>query len=100
MELYNASGQLIASNNDWKSSQQSAIEATGVVPHDERDAAILTTLPDGHYTAGEGCELDRGHRVDRTLQQRIVADSFASAGRRASHIAPILRQHDFVRPVW
>ena len=52
MELYNASGQLIASNNDWKSSQQSAIEATGVAPHDERDAAILTSLPDGHYTAG------------------------------------------------
>jgi DNA-binding beta-propeller fold protein YncE len=51
LELYNASGQLIASNNDWKSSQQSAIEATGLAPHDDHDAAILASLPDGNYTA-------------------------------------------------
>jgi streptogramin lyase len=50
LELYNASGQLIASNNDWKSSQQSDIEATGLAPHDDHDAAILATLPDGNYT--------------------------------------------------
>jgi NHL repeat len=51
LELYNASGQLIASNNDWKSSQQSAIQATGLAPSDDRSSAILANLPDGNYTA-------------------------------------------------
>jgi hypothetical protein len=46
-----ASGQLIASNNDWKSTQQSAIEATGVAPTNDHEAAILASLPDGNYTA-------------------------------------------------
>lgn len=51
LELYNSSGQLLASNNDWKSSQQSDIEATGLAPHDDHDSAILANLPDGNYTA-------------------------------------------------
>ncbi len=51
LELYNASGRLIASNNNWKSSQQSAIEATGLAPHDDHAAAIVASLPEGNYTA-------------------------------------------------
>ncbi|MDQ3116216.1 MAG: hypothetical protein M3Q86_06345 [Verrucomicrobiota bacterium] len=44
-------GALIASNDDWKSTQQDAIEATGLAPSEDKEAAILATLPPGNYTA-------------------------------------------------
>ncbi len=50
LELYDINGKLIASNDNWKSNQQAQIEATGLAPGDNQDAAILTTLP-GDYTA-------------------------------------------------
>ncbi len=51
LELHNASGQLIVANDNWKSSQQAQIQATGLAPTDDREAAIMATLPDGNYTA-------------------------------------------------
>ena len=39
------------SNDNWKDSQEAAIEATGVAPTDDKEAAILATLPPGPYTA-------------------------------------------------
>jgi hypothetical protein len=42
---------LIASNDNWRSNQQAQSEATGLAPGDNRDAAILTRLRPGHYTA-------------------------------------------------
>jgi len=40
---------LVASNDDWKSSQQNEIQATGLAPPNGREAAILTTLPTGNF---------------------------------------------------
>ena len=51
MVLYNANGATIASNDNWKDSQQAAIEKTGIPPKDDRESAILTTLVPGQYTA-------------------------------------------------
>ena len=51
LELHDASGDIIASNNDWKDSQQAAIAATGIPPTDDKEAAILSTLAPGNYTA-------------------------------------------------
>ena len=51
IELRDASGTLIGFNNDWKDSQQDAIMATGLAPTDDREAAILTSLHGGAYTA-------------------------------------------------
>jgi CSLREA domain-containing protein len=51
LELRDGNGALIASNNDWKSTQQAAIEATGIPPNDDLEAAILATLISGNYTA-------------------------------------------------
>jgi len=45
------SGTLIASNNDWRDTQESAIIASELAPADDREAALLTTLPPGAYTA-------------------------------------------------
>ena len=49
--LVDANGTVVASNDDWKSSQQNEIQATGLGPPNDREAAILTTLPTGNFTA-------------------------------------------------
>jgi hypothetical protein len=51
LELHDINGTIIASNDNWRSNQQVQIEATGLAPGDNRDAAILTRLQPGHYTA-------------------------------------------------
>ena len=56
LELYDESGTLIDSNDDWKtrsdgSSQQAEIEATTILPNDDSESALLETLPVGSYTA-------------------------------------------------
>jgi outer membrane protein assembly factor BamB len=51
LELHDTNGALIASNDNWKSNQQVQIEATRLAPGDDRDAAILSTLRPGNYTA-------------------------------------------------
>jgi hypothetical protein len=55
--LYDASGTLIFSNNNWKDTQQAAIEATGLAPLFDVESAILIILQPGKYSAiltGEG----------------------------------------------
>ncbi len=51
VDLYNGNGVLLASNNDWKATQQSALEATGLAPANDAESALLTSLPAGAYTA-------------------------------------------------
>ena len=51
VELRDASGTLIASNNDWKDTQSSAITQTNLSPPNDRESAILITLKGGAYTA-------------------------------------------------
>ena len=51
VRLFNSSGAVIASNDNWKDTQQAAIQATGLAPTDDRESAILASLPSGAYTA-------------------------------------------------
>ena len=51
LELYDGNGTLIASNNDWRATQQNAISATGLQPPNDSESAILRTLAPGNYTA-------------------------------------------------
>ena len=51
VDLSDGNGNLIASNDNWKDSQQVAIQATGLAPGDDREPAILTTLIQGNWTA-------------------------------------------------
>lgn len=51
IELRDASGTLLASNNDWKDSQEAAIRGTHLNPTNDRESAILTTLRGGAFTA-------------------------------------------------
>jgi hypothetical protein len=41
----------IATNDNWKDAQQTAIEATGLAPQNDAESAIVLTLPPGNYTA-------------------------------------------------
>ncbi len=50
LELHDSSGALIASNDDWRASQEQEIIATGVPPADNRESAIVATLNPGAYT--------------------------------------------------
>jgi hypothetical protein len=51
LELHDANGALIGSNDNWKDAQQSEIEATGLQPSNDLEAAIFETLAPGAYTA-------------------------------------------------
>jgi len=49
--LYDGNGTLIMSNDNWKDSQQAALQNSGFQPPNDLDSAILVTLPTGNYTA-------------------------------------------------
>jgi hypothetical protein len=53
LELHDANGNTLQTNDGWKATQQADIEATGIPPTDEREAALIATLPPAEhgYTA-------------------------------------------------
>jgi hypothetical protein len=51
LDLYNGNGALIGSNDNWRDSQQAAIQATGIAPQNDKESAIIGALPPGNYTA-------------------------------------------------
>ena len=51
LDLVNANGDVIRSNNNWRESQPNEIAATGLQPGDDRESALIESLPAGNYTA-------------------------------------------------
>jgi hypothetical protein len=51
LQLHDQNGNLIASNDSWRTDQEAEIEATGLAPGNDNDAAILATLQPAAYTA-------------------------------------------------
>ncbi len=51
LELHSGDGDLIFTNDNWRSTQQADILATGLAPTDDRESAIIATLQPGNYTA-------------------------------------------------
>jgi hypothetical protein len=51
LEIHDNTGAIIFSNDNWRETQEAAIEATGLQPGDDREAAIVATLEPGAYTA-------------------------------------------------
>jgi hypothetical protein len=51
LELHDVNGDLLASNDNWRSDQEAEIEATTIPPNDDLESAILRTLAPGAYTA-------------------------------------------------
>jgi hypothetical protein len=51
LRLFNSSGVVIATNDNWKDTQPALIQPSGHAPTDDREAAIYASLPAGAYTA-------------------------------------------------
>jgi uncharacterized protein GlcG (DUF336 family) len=50
IELRDPNGTLVAANDNWKQIQQTTIQATGLQPPNDAEAAIFTILPSGAFT--------------------------------------------------
>ncbi len=54
LELHNSgTDTIIASNDNWKNNQRTEIEATGIPPTDDNEAALIVTLQAGAYSVIE-----------------------------------------------
>jgi predicted extracellular nuclease len=51
MELHGPGAFATITNNNWRDTQEAAIQATGIPPTDDLESAILVTLNPGAYTA-------------------------------------------------
>jgi hypothetical protein len=51
LEVHSADGNIVQSNDDWRDTQEQEIEQSGLAPVDDRESAIIMTLPAGSYTA-------------------------------------------------
>ena len=51
LELYAANGSLMFSNDNWRSTEEEAIVASGLPPAQDAEAAFIATLNPGSYTA-------------------------------------------------
>jgi hypothetical protein len=51
LTLYDSNGNVISVNDNWKASQETALENTDLQPPNDVDAAIFATLASGNYTA-------------------------------------------------
>lgn len=53
LDLHDSNGTLLMSDDNWKddAGQADAIRANGMAPQSDFEAAIVTTLPPGAYTA-------------------------------------------------
>lgn len=51
LDLVNSSGAVILSNDNWKDSQRTEIEAANLAPSHDEEAALIQTLSPGAYTA-------------------------------------------------
>jgi sugar lactone lactonase YvrE len=51
LELRDRNGQLLSANDNWKSRQATAIQATDIAPTNDLESAIVATLPAGPYSA-------------------------------------------------
>ncbi len=51
LQLFDSNGNLIGSNDNWRSTQEQQIISTGVPPTNDLEPAIVATLNPGNYTA-------------------------------------------------
>lgn len=50
LQVFDGNGNLIGSNDNWRSSQETEISATGLAPSNDAEAAIIGYLAPGSYT--------------------------------------------------
>ena len=50
LELHDAAGNIVATNDNWRSAQEAEIIASGLAPANDLEAALIATLNTGPYT--------------------------------------------------
>jgi hypothetical protein len=78
LSLYQPDGTVVI-NDNWKDSQQAEIEATGLAPTEDGEAAIVGTLEPGSYTAivsgrngGVGVGLFEAYDLDAAVGSKLA----------------------------
>jgi hypothetical protein len=51
LQLRDQNGAIVLENDNWKTSQQNELENVGLQPPDDLEAALVTTIQPGQYTA-------------------------------------------------
>lgn len=51
LDLYDANGAIIRSDDNWRDEQESLIQSTGLAPANDLESAIIRSLTPGNYTA-------------------------------------------------
>jgi phospholipase/lecithinase/hemolysin len=51
LDLYDANGAIILSDDNWRETQESLIQSTGLAPTDDLESAVIRSLEPGNYTA-------------------------------------------------
>jgi hypothetical protein len=84
LDLRSSDGTLLATNNNWRDTQEAEIQATGLAPTNNLEAAIVATLIPGSYTVvlrgvnnGIGVGLNELHDLSST------SSSLTAIGTRA-----------------
>jgi phosphatidylinositol-3-phosphatase len=79
IEVHRSDGAIAAANNDWKDTQQTEIQNSGLAPADDREAAIVASLDPGNYTVvlsgrnnSTGIGLVEAYDVDRSSSTRLL----------------------------
>ena len=79
LELHGSDGSLITTNDNWKDTQQSEIEAIGFQPQNDLESAIIATLDPGNYTAivlgkdgATGVGLVEGYDLDALADSQLA----------------------------
>ncbi len=77
LELHQGSA-ILSTNDDWRDTQQAAIQATGIPPTNNLESAILTTLSPGAYTAvlfgknnGTGVGVVEVYDLDQSVDSKL-----------------------------
>jgi len=78
LELHDQNG-IVAANENWEDTQESEIEATGIAPTDDKEAAIVATLAPGAYTVilrqddgGTGIGLVEAYDLDQAVNSTLA----------------------------
>ena len=79
LELRGPDGALLFQNDNWRSTQQTEIQNTGVPPEDDSESAIVATLPAAGYTAivrgkgdTSGVGLVEAYDLERAADSRLA----------------------------
>ena len=79
IRLNRGNGSLVMGNDNWKNTQQAEIIGAGLAPPDDKEAALIATLPAGNYTAvvsgkngGTGVTLAEVYDLDQAADSRLA----------------------------